>query len=98
MISEYSRLENRNLWTYQLDLSPKKTTRMVEHVWELRYVRFDDYFFDENCSFQLLERLEVARPSLRLTDQLPLTAIPADTVRAVARGRTDHRGELPAFP
>ena len=56
---------------------------MVEHVWELRQVRFDYYFFDENCSFRLLELLEVARPSLRLTDQFPLTAIPADTVRAV---------------
>ncbi|HBT56962.1 MAG TPA: hypothetical protein DEA92_07500, partial [Pseudomonas sp.] len=48
-----------------------------------RQVRFDYYFFDENCSFRLLELLEVARPSLRLTDQFPLTAIPADTVRAV---------------
>lgn len=82
-ISEYSRLENRDLWEYQLDLSPEETARMVEHVWELRQVRFDYYFFDENCSFRLLELLEVARPSLRLTDQFPLTAIPADTVRAV---------------
>ena len=47
----------------------EETARMVEHVWELRQVRFDYYFFDENCSFRLLELLEVARPSLRLTDQ-----------------------------
>jgi hypothetical protein len=31
----------------------------------------------------LLELLEIARPGLELTDQFPLTAIPADTVRAV---------------
>ena len=82
-IGEYSRLENRDLWEYQLDLSPEETARMVEHVWELRQVIFDYFFFDENCSYRLLELLEVARPGLRLTEQFPLTAIPADTVRAV---------------
>ena len=82
-ISEYSSLENRDLWEYQLDLTPEETGRMIEHVWELRQIRFDYFFFDENCSFRLLELLEIARPGLRLTDQFPLTAIPADTVRAV---------------
>ncbi|ROZ84171.1 DUF4105 domain-containing protein [Pseudomonas neustonica] len=82
-IGEYSRLENRDLWEYQLNLTPEETARMVEHVWELRQVRFDYFFFDENCSYRLLELLEVAKPQLHLTEQFPLTAIPADTVRAV---------------
>lgn len=82
-LSEYSRLENRDLWEYRLNLSAEETQRMVEHVWELKQVRFDYYFFDENCSYRLLELLEIARPGLRLTEQFPLTAIPADTVKAV---------------
>ena len=82
-ISEYSSLENRDLWEYRLDLTPEETGRMIEHVWELRQVRFDYFFFDENCSYRLLELLEIARPGLQLIDQFPLTAIPADTVRAV---------------
>lgn len=82
-ISEYSSLENRDLWEYQLNLTPEETGRMIEHVWELRQIRFDYFFFDENCSYRLLELLEIARPGLRLIDQFPLTAIPADTVRAV---------------
>lgn len=56
---------------------------MVEHVWELKQIKFDYFFFDENCSYRLLELLQVARPSLRLTEQFPLTAIPTDTVKAV---------------
>lgn len=82
-ISEYSSLENRDLWEYQLDLTPEETGRMIEHVWELRQIRFDYFFFDENCSYRLLELLEIARPGLQLIEQFPLTAIPADTVRAV---------------
>ncbi len=82
-LAEYRSLENRDLWEYRLNLTPAETARMVEHVWELKQIRFDYFFFDENCSFRLLELLEIARPGLTLTEQFPITAIPTDTVRAV---------------
>ena len=82
-LSEYRSLENRDLWEYRLNLTQAETARMVEHVWELKQIKFDYFFFDENCSYRLLELLQVARPSLRLTEQFPLTAIPTDTVKAV---------------
>ena len=82
-LSEYRSLENRDLWEYRLNLTPEETQRMVEHVWELKQVQFDYFFFDENCSYRLLELLQVARPGLQLTTQFPLTAIPTDTVKAV---------------
>lgn len=82
-LSEYHRLENCDLWEHRLNLTPQETERMAEHVWELQQIRFDYFFFDENCSFRLLELLEIARPGIELTRHLPLPAIPTDTVRAV---------------
>ena len=77
------------------NLTPEETARMVEHVWELKQIRFKYYFFDENCSFRLLELLEIARPGTKLTEHFPLTAIPTDTVRAVKDAglidRVDYR-------
>lgn len=94
-LSEYRSLENRDLWEYRLNLSPEETGRMVEHIWELKQVRFDYFFFDENCSYRLLELLQVARPSLDLTSQFQLTAIPTDTVKAVKQSglveKVDYR-------
>ncbi|MCP1643063.1 hypothetical protein J2T41_002682 [Pseudomonas citronellolis] len=94
-LSEYSRLENRDLWEYRLNLTPEETGRMVEHVWELKQVRFKYFFFDENCSFRLLELLEIARPGVKLTGEFPLYAIPTDTVRAVKQAgmidKVDYR-------
>ncbi|MBV2132648.1 DUF4105 domain-containing protein [Pseudomonas sp. MAP12] len=94
-IGEYSRLENRDLWEYRLNLTAVETGRLLEHVWELRQIQFDYFFFDENCSYRLLELLEIARPGLQLTEDFPLTAIPADTVRAVKNAglieRIDYR-------
>ena len=85
-IKEYSRIENRDLWEYNLNLTPAETRTMISHLWELRDVIFDYYFFDENCSYRLLELLEVARPGTSLRDEFGARAIPIDTVRAVIDG------------
>jgi hypothetical protein len=82
-LRDYSRLENRDLWEYRLNLRPEEIERLVEHLWELRDINFDYYFFDENCSLRLLELLDVARPGHDLAQQFPNYAIPIDTVRAV---------------
>ena len=82
-IKEYNQDEKRDIWEYPLNLTPQETKRLVTHLWELKEIEFDYYFFDENCSYRLLELLEIARPSIELTDHFSLTSIPVDTVRAI---------------
>lgn len=82
-IQHYGRMENRDLWEYPLDLDARETAFLVDHLWELQQTRFDYYFFDENCSYRLLELLEVARPSLRLTDRWRFAEVPVNTIRSV---------------
>jgi len=85
MVRRYSDFENRDIWEYRLDLEAHEIQRLVAHLWELRGQHADYYFFDENCSYQLLFLLEAARPSLHLAERFPLHAIPVDTIRAVER-------------
>ena len=82
-IQEYNRIEHRDIWEYRLNLTPEETELIVTHLWELQDINFDYYFFDENCSYRLLELLEIARPGTELTDEYVLTAIPIDTVKAI---------------
>lgn len=82
-VKEYSDLENRDLWEYQLAFTPVELQRLLDHLWELRSVEFPYYFLTRNCSFQLLSLFEVARPGLELSDAFPVQAIPSDTVRRV---------------
>lgn len=82
-IQEYNRIEHRDIWEYELNLTPEETERMIKHLWELKTINFDYYFFDENCSYRLLELIEVARPGVELTDEFIVTAIPVDTVRSI---------------
>ncbi|NOY62708.1 MAG: DUF4105 domain-containing protein [Gammaproteobacteria bacterium] len=96
-IQEYNRIEKRDIWEYPLNLTPAEVDRMVTHLWELKEVNFDYYFFDENCSYRLLELLEVARPGTELTDEFGVTAIPIDTVKAIERaGMIESRHFRPA--
>jgi hypothetical protein len=80
---KYSDIEHRDIWEYQLNLSSDEVQRVVEHLWELRNISYYYYYFDENCSYQLLAILDVARPELALTRRYPISVIPADTVRDV---------------
>lgn len=84
-IQEYNRIEHRDIWEYKLNLTAEETLRIIKHLWELKTINFDYYFFDENCSYRLLELIEVARPGIELTDEFKLTAIPVDTIRAIEK-------------
>lgn len=82
-VTEYSHLEARDVWEYDLALSTEEVAQFIRHAWEIQNTHFDYYFFDENCSYHLLTLLDAASPRLNLSDQFMLSAIPADTVREI---------------
>lgn len=83
-VKEYSELENRDIWEYELTFTPEEIDRLLMHAWELDPVRFDYFFFDENCAYHLLSLFEVARPGLALRERFRGWVIPSDTLRAMA--------------
>jgi len=82
-INEYSSLENRDIWEYELNFTQDEINQLMRHAWEVRHIRFDYFFLTENCSYHMLSLMEVARPDLDLTSHFDIKAIPSDTVRAV---------------
>ncbi len=81
-IFEYTNIDRRDIWEYDLNLTEAETYSLFLHLWELADVYSDYYFMDENCSYNLLFLLEAARPSLRLTESV-LWEAPSDTVKRV---------------
>lgn len=82
-IQQYSNMENRDLWEYDLALSTVQVRRLLDHLWEMGPTYFHYFFLTENCSYQLLPLLEVADPGLSLSDGFSWKAIPVDTLRRV---------------
>ncbi len=91
-VAEYSEVDVRDLWDYELALNDKEMEILLQHLFEISFSPFRYYFFSENCSYHLLGLLEVARPSLRLKESFPLWATPTDTLRQVIQ-KVGVRGE-----
>ncbi|XQF92430.1 DUF4105 domain-containing protein [Pseudoalteromonas espejiana] len=82
-VREYNDLESRDIWEYKLNLTEQQVERILLHLWELQSATFDYFFIDENCSYQLLALLQLAKDDLNLNAQFNMQAIPSDTVAAL---------------
>ncbi|MGA1932011.1 DUF4105 domain-containing protein [Arcobacter sp. YIC-464] len=80
-IKEYSNLEQRDIWEYKLDLTLEEVEKIALHSYELKDSYSFYYFFLENCSYNLLWLLEVAKEDLNLINHFSLKAVPLDTVK-----------------
>ena len=82
-VREYNDYEARDLWEYDLALTPPQLFMLVAHLFELGSAWFPYYYIDENCSYQVLTALEAAVPEARLVDHVKVPVVPADTVKAL---------------
>ncbi len=96
-IQDYSRVENRDIWEYALNLSGDEIQWLILHLWELKDINFDYFFLDENCSFRLLELIQVARPEAGLLEGWRFAEVPVKTVRTLYRaGMVESRRYRPS--
>lgn len=78
----YNNSESRSLWEFELNLTEEEKQWAVLYLWELSERGSAPYwFFDENCSFQLMAFLEAVRPQSKLTQKTGIFVLPLDTVR-----------------
>jgi hypothetical protein len=104
-LKEYRDTESRDIWEYDLDLTSDETMKMMRHIWELSDTSSFYYFFTENCSYNMLWLLEVARPTLHLRENFRYQVIPLETVHVVEEQnivkaknyRASKRSELLAY-
>jgi hypothetical protein len=84
-IDEYSSMEQRDIWEYRLNLTKEEIEDIVLHVYEISDVYSDYWFFTENCSYNILWLLELARNELSLVDKFDMKVTPIDTIREVSK-------------
>ncbi|MBX3039789.1 MAG: DUF4105 domain-containing protein [Bdellovibrionaceae bacterium] len=84
-VREYNNAESRDLWQYQLSLTPAQVAVLVDHLWELGPAQIDYWYLTENCSFHMLSVLEAADPDLNLLSGLKKYVIPADTIQVLMK-------------
>jgi hypothetical protein len=82
-INEYNHSESRDLWEYELTLTPEESVTLLKVFWEIESVSWMSYFFfDENCASILLEALETVRPELDVYPRGPYVTPGEAVIRA----------------
>jgi len=84
-IGVYNNGESRDLWEIKLNLSEEEKELLLYHLWELSISSaFNYYFFDENCSTQLVRLLEIIKPDMDFASKDELFVVPQVTYREIA--------------
>ncbi|WP_348549439.1 DUF4105 domain-containing protein [Psychrobacter sp. KFRI-CH2-11] len=80
-LAKYLKDDERDAWTYQLDLTPAEVRQIILHVWETKDLDIPYYFTTDNCASEILRLIDVVRPEQDLLSQLPYVVIPSDVVK-----------------
>ncbi|MBI3771763.1 MAG: DUF4105 domain-containing protein [Gammaproteobacteria bacterium] len=86
----YVENEMRDLWEYELSLSPAEVDAIVAHAWELLGNKFTYYFLKENCAYRMAELLNlVIEPPLVPYDRpWEVPAVIFDKLASIERNGT----------
>jgi len=82
-IREYGNSEARDLWEYDLALTPPEVRLFALHLWELFATHIDYFYLTQNCSYHVLAAIEAAAPRIDLLSSLNTVVLPKDTIKAL---------------
>ncbi|WP_446089923.1 Lnb N-terminal periplasmic domain-containing protein [Acinetobacter sp. 1124_18A] len=82
-VKEYGDFESRDLWEYELKLSPEETRFLVSHIWEMQHVSFPYYFVSDNCAYRLLGLVDLVKPESNLQEKFTYASIPMETIKSM---------------
>lgn len=80
-INHYLKRDERDVWLYQLDLTPAETQQIMRHVWEVKDINLPYYFLTDNCASEVLRLIDVVRPKQSLFQHISYAAIPSEIIR-----------------
>lgn len=80
LFESYNMIEQRGISEYELNLNQEEIENLLWHVYELYDISVDYKFLTNNCAFETLWLLEVARPNMHIVDHLNGVVIPYETI------------------
>ena len=80
-LAKYLKDDERDAWTYQLNLTPSEVQQIMLHVWETKDLELPYYFTTDNCASEILRLIDVVRPQQHLLSRLPYAVVPSDVIQ-----------------
>lgn len=80
-LNGYLNKDQRDVWTYKMQLTQAETEQIIRHVWEVKDLSLPYYFFTSNCASEILRLVDVVRPKGQLYNEVSKFSIPSEVVR-----------------
>src|SRR3989338_6000469 len=80
--TNYVENELRDLWEYELNLSPEEVEIIVDHSWEILDLKIPYLFLSDNCAYRLSEMIGIAT-NVRLKNPNVFYAIPVSLFEGI---------------
>jgi len=85
----YGENELRDMWEYELSLTPQESQFIVAHAWELLGKKYTYYFLKKNCAYRMAELLEIV-DNIDIKPENPIYLIPQSLIQKLVA--TTHGG------
>ena len=80
-LQEYSAIENREMWAYDLNFNSYELDQFLNHIWELTNQTKESYYFlNGNCAVSLYNALAAIHPGLEFIDSHRVYVLPVETI------------------
>lgn len=86
----YAETQLRDVWEYELSLSPERTAFLVDHIWEMIGVGNRYYFAVQNCAYRIAEVVNVVVDE-PLLPRSKFWSTPVDVFRRLSAIEQDGR-------
>lgn len=87
--NQYGEIELRDLWEYEINLSPDEVQFVSAHAWEVLNRRYQYFFFRKNCAFRMAEIVQIIEGVDITPPNRPWTIPQATLQQAGAAFRSD---------
>lgn len=84
-LADYLQTDNRDVWTYALNLTDSEVQQIMRHVYETKDLELPYYFTLDNCASEILRYIDVVRPKGNLLDEFKLAVVPSDVIRLLQK-------------
>lgn len=74
---DYLVKDERDLWQFSLNLTPKEVTQIVRHIWEVKEMKRPYFFTHDNCATEIVRLIDVVRPEGNIQADIGNIAIPS---------------------
>lgn len=85
--SFYGSNQLRDLWEYELDLTPQEVEAIALRIWELFGESYHYYFFNQNCAYFIVDPIEKELGVNLLPRNLPYS-LPKHAIEGITKVRT----------